>query len=243
MRRILFPLVFLGLVLSAAGADVGAHAESGESTRVTDDEQHVCTESGGYPYRKKSNYVLDELDLKPGDVIVDIGAGDGWWTRQMALRIGADCTIHAGEVDQGKVDHLKKSLANWSQIKPYLCPTDGTGLPENSCDLAFLSKTYHHLDKDGKVDYLRHLHDVVKPTGRLCVIEHHTRLATGKAAEHAWEPGLLMQQAEEAGWITVRYELITGTYHFIAIFVPRELFPPKPPRKTRPTKKPDKPKD
>lgn len=230
-------------IISAACVSVSASAESGDSTRVTDDKQHVCQEPGGYPYRKKSDYVLGELDLKPGDVIVDIGAGDGWWTEKMATRIGADCTIHSSEVDQGKVDHLKKLFSSWSQVKPYLSPTDGTGLPANSCDLAFLSKTYHHLDKDGKVDYLRHLHKVVKPTGRLCVIEHHTRLSTGKAVDHSWDPGLLMRQAEEAGWIAVRYQLITGTYHFMAIFVPKELFPPKPPRKKQGKKEPDKPKE
>ncbi len=75
------------------------------------------------------------------------------------------------------------------------------------------------------------------------MIERHTRLSTGKSVEHAWEPGLLMQQAEEAGWITVRYELITGTYHFIAIFAPKEMFPPEPPGKKQDKKKPHKPKE
>lgn len=213
------------------GGKQHALAESGESTRVTDGNQHSCTDGGGYSYRKKSGYILGELDLKPGDVVVDIGAGDGWWTERMAERVGPAGAVHASEVDQGKVDRLKKRFAGTSQVKPYLCPTDGTGLAEDSCDLAFLSKTYHHLDKDGLVDYLRHLHKVVKPTGRLCVIEKHSRLSTGKSVDHSWEPGLLMRQAEEAGWITVRYELITGTYHFIAIFVPKELFPLEQPRK------------
>ena len=236
-----YPLpLFVGSIICAACLCVSGFADSGESTRVTDGEQHACTESGGYPYRSKSDYVLGELDLKPGDVIVDIGAGDGWWAELMAAKIGDEGTIHAAEVAQDKVDQMKKRFADRSQVKPYLCPTDGTGLPENSCDLAFLSKTFHHFDKDGKVEYLRHLLKVVKPTGRLCVIEHHTLLATGKAAEHAWKPGLLMQQAEEAGWITVRYELITGTYHFMAIFVAKDLFPPKPAGKNADQKKPIK---
>jgi hypothetical protein len=34
----------------------------------------------------------------------------------------------------------------------------------------------------------------------------------------------LTQQAEEAGWVLVRYELITGTFHYIAIFVQKALF-------------------
>ena len=243
MRKACRLPVALGSIICAACFAVGAYAQSGESTRVNDAKQHACTESGGYPYREKSDYVLGELDLKPGDVVVDIGAGDGWWAERMAEKVGREGSVHASEVEQGKVDKMKKKFGGTAQVKPYLCPTDGTGLPDDSCDLAFLSKTYHHLDKDGMIDYLRHLHKVVKPTGRLCVIERHTRLAAGKSVDHAWEPSLLMQQAEEAGWITVRYQLITGTYHFIAVFVPKELFPLKQPEKKQGKKEPDKPKE
>jgi ubiquinone/menaquinone biosynthesis C-methylase UbiE len=224
MLNRIFLLVLLMLIIIPATV----YADSGESTRVADAKQHTYSGSGGYPYRDKSDYVLKELDLKNGDVVVDIGAGDGWWGRQMAKSVGAEGIIHASEVEQKKVDDMKKKLADVPQIKPYLSPLDGTALPENSCDLAFLSKTYHHLNEGSHVDYLRHLHTIVKPTGRLCVIEMNSALGSGRGAEHAWSPGLLIQQAEEAGWILVRCELMTGTYHFIAIFVQKELFPPQP---------------
>ncbi|MHC4177226.1 MAG: methyltransferase domain-containing protein [Planctomycetota bacterium] len=218
------------LIVVALLADLSArvYADSGESTRVTDEKQHACTAGGGYPYRKKSEYVLKELDLKPGDVVVDIGAGDGWWAEKMANAVGDQGVIHAAEVAQDKVDKMKQKFADLPQVKPYLCPKDGTALAENSCDLVFLSKTYHHLNKDGHVDYLRHLQSVVKPTGRLVVVEHYRELAAGRGKEHGWSPGLLTQQAEEAGWILLRSELITGTYHFIAIFAQKEIFPIKP---------------
>lgn len=225
MRKLFRSLVLLTVVVPTI------YADSGESTRVADASQHTCTSSGHYPYREKSDYVLRELDLKPGDVVVDIGAGDGWWAERMAKSVGADGVIYASEVDQKKVDGMKKQFADVPQIKPYLCPTDSTSLPANSCDLAFLSKTYHHLNKGGHVDYLRHLRKVVKPTGRVCVIERHPALTGGRGGQHAWSPGLLMQQAEEAGWVPVRYELITGTYHYIAIFVQQELFQSGPPRR------------
>ncbi len=126
---------------------------------------------------------------------------------------------------------MKKKCADSPQVKPYLIPLDGTELPENSCDLVFLSKTYHHFNEGSHVDYLRHLHKVVKPTGRLCVIERHSAIRGARAREHGWSPGLLTQQAEEAGWILVRCELITGTYHFMAIFVQQDLFPSEPSRR------------
>ena len=144
----------------------------------------------------------------------------------MAKFVGDEGIIHAGEVEQKKVDDMKEKCADTPQVKPYLIPLDGTALPENSCDLVFLSKTYHHFNKGGRVDYLRHLHTVVKPTGRLCIIERHSGIrGSDRAMDHGWLPGLLMQQAEEAGWIGVRCELITGTYHFMAIFVQQDLFP------------------
>ena len=214
----------LGLLVQIPGT---IYADFGESTRIENEKQHALSVGGGYPYREKADVILKELDLKPGDVVVDIGAGDGFWSEKMAEAVGKSGTVHSAEISDEKVEKLKKRLEKYPQAKPYVCPKDGTGLKENTCDLAFLSKTYHHLDKDGQVAYLRHLHDVVKPTGRLVVIEHHKQLGVGRQTEHAWSPGLLMQQAEEAGWIPVRYELITGTYHFIAVFAPKELFPLK----------------
>jgi ubiquinone/menaquinone biosynthesis C-methylase UbiE len=228
----MYNLIRFLVVLILFYAPTVAYSDSVESTRVIDPNQHSCTGGGGYPYRKKSGYVLKELDLKVGDVVVDIGAGDGWWAEKMVKFVGSEGTIHASEIKQEQVDKMKEKFTDVPQIKPYLCPTDSTSLTDNSCDLAFLSKTYHHLSE--QIDYLRHLRKVIKPTGRLCIIEKHPALGSGRGKKHALSPGLLMQHADEAGWIPARYELITGTYHYIAIFVQRELFLPEPQRKKTP---------
>jgi len=92
----IFLLVLLMLIVMPATVD----ADSGQSTRVVDGKQHAYGGNGRYPYRQKSDYVLKELDLKAGDVVVDIGAGDGFWARQMAKSVGTDGVIHASEVEQ-----------------------------------------------------------------------------------------------------------------------------------------------
>jgi ubiquinone/menaquinone biosynthesis C-methylase UbiE len=226
MRRIRLLLILL-ILIGAFNSSPGAiSTESWRSTRVTDPEEYARADSSGYPFRAKSEYILKELDLRPGDVVVDIGAGDGWWSERMAKFVGHDGVIHAGEVEQGKVDRMKEKFADLPQIKPYLCPTDGTALPENSCDLAFFSLVYHHLNADGRTDYLRHLHKVVKPTGRVCVIEKYPEIAI-EGKSHGVSLSQLVKQAEDAGWIPVRYELIAGTRHYIAFFVQKDLFSPE----------------
>ena len=209
-----------------------SRAESGHTTRISEVSKHQRTGDKRYPYRAKSQYILKELDLKWGDVVVDIGAGDGWWSERMARFVGEKGIIHAADVDEDKVSQMLKDYADVPQIKPYVCGTDRTGLPENSCDLAFFSQSYHHLNKEGHVAYLKHLRNVVRPTGRVVIIEKYSE--TGMAAgTHGTRLSRLVQQAEEAGWVPVRLELMTGTYHYIAILAQQDLFPPEPTEERR----------
>jgi len=170
---------------------------------------------GGYGLRDAADFVVKRLALRKGQVIVDIGAGDGFWSAKMAEKVGSEGVVHAAEVEQRKVDSMKKKHADVPNLKPYLCPTNGPGLDANSCDLAFLSKTYHHLSDH--VEYLRNLKKVIKPSGRICIIERHPDYATGGGKDHAWMPGLLGKQAEEAGWMLLRYEMIRNSDHFMMI--------------------------
>jgi len=179
-------------------------------------------------YRSKSDFVMNELDLNPGDLIVDIGAGDGFWAEKMSQHVGKQGVVYAAEISQKMVDKLKLRYTKKPLVKPYLCPKNGTGFKENVCDFAFLSRTYHHLNKKGLVDYWHHLKKVVKPTGRVCVIESHSGLTKSSCS---WAPGLLAQQASQAGWILYKQKMIPGTNQYIAIFAQKDYFLPEHQRK------------
>ncbi|MBI4604832.1 MAG: class I SAM-dependent methyltransferase [Planctomycetes bacterium] len=214
-------LVFVLALVASPPATALAQAE--RSTRVVDPECHQRKGDRHYPYRAWKDYILKELDLRPGDAVVDVGAGDGWWSEPMAEKVGKDGVVHAAEVDEKLVQKMRERFASAPQVRPYLCKADDTCLAERSCDLAFLSQSFHHLPKD-RVNYLHRLRDVVKPTGRLAVIEKYAA-ADGSNPGHGTNLSMLSHEAEEAGWILVRYELMAGTGHYLAIFVQKDLFP------------------
>jgi ubiquinone/menaquinone biosynthesis C-methylase UbiE len=223
MKRFVFSVLAVFACLTVFHSN--SLADPWRSTRITDEKQHERVGPRSYPYRDKADLVMMELDIQPGDVVADIGCGTGFWSKLMAEAVGPEGTVHSSEVDDKKVNELKKIFAEQPQVKPYVCPKEGTGLAENSCDLAYLSQTYHHLPKE-RLAYLKHLREVIKPDGRLAIIEKYPLIAT-KANGHGTNLSELLSVTEEAGWIPLRIELMPGTYHFLAVFAQQDMFPPE----------------
>jgi ubiquinone/menaquinone biosynthesis C-methylase UbiE len=223
-------------LLPLAATPNGTRAQTAASTRIVDAEQTRKAHSPPKGFKALKDYIVKELELQPGDVVVDIGAGDGFWSDLMAKQVGPTGVVHAGEVAQGKVDTMTKKFAALPQVRPYLCPTDGPGLPPASCDLAFISETYHHFDKGTQVAYLKGLRPVLKPNARLAIIERYTETGIGHG-EHGTPLSRLVKEAEASGWVPLRVTMIPGTYHYLAILAPQDLFPAEKPRQDGKAKK------
>src|SRR5256885_902941 len=131
---------------------------------------------------QKPDEVLRALQLAPGQVACDIGAGPGYFALRMA-RIAAQ--VFAVDVEprmlQGLVKRIVKSgLRN---VTPVFAVDDDPLIPIGVCDLIFVANTYHHFP-DGPA-YLRRLAHSLKPGGRIANIDFHKReLPVGPPVEH-----------------------------------------------------------
>jgi len=224
----------LWIFLTAIFALIAFAARGGEvevsvipSSRVRDPNILVQRDGGGYAYRTHLDFILQRLDIQPGDRILDLGAGDGWWTAHFAEKVGAEGTVYAGEVTQELVDRLKQRLQDHPNAKPYLCPRNRPGLPDQSVDLVFISQVYHHLEGQTRIDYWRELAKTVTPSGRVAVIETYPQIAL-RGKDHGTPLSTLVREAEEGGWIPVEVWFIPGTQHYLAIFIQQRAFFPKP---------------
>ncbi|MGQ9564331.1 MAG: class I SAM-dependent methyltransferase [Thermogutta sp.] len=193
------------------------------TSRITDPQAFAHRDTSGYAHRQKVEFIMERLDIRPGDHVLDLGAGDGWWTEHLARKVGTAGTVHAAEVSPDLVTRLENRFADTPQVKPYLCPQDKPGLPQNSVDLVFLSAVYHHLNKETRVEYWRELANVVRPTGRVAILETYPAIAT-RGKDHGTQLSKLIEEAEQGGWVAVEVWYLAGTQHYLAIFVQQRAF-------------------
>jgi ubiquinone/menaquinone biosynthesis C-methylase UbiE len=141
--------------------------------------------------------VIEKLQIKPGDVVADLGAGPGVFSWPFAKAVG-NGTVYAVEVDKGYIPHLERrakeqGLAN---VKPILGKFEDPLLPEK-VDLAFFHDVLHHVEK--RAEYLKTVAGYLKPNGRIAVIELD---ASRPDASHKDEPDQQVTREQLEGWMT-----------------------------------------
>lgn len=118
--------------------------------------------------RMQVERVVQTLQLIPGWVVADIGAGSGLFTRAMAKEV-APGVVYAVDINPNLLTHIEKSAqqAGLANIKTVLATEDDPRLPE-ALDVVFICDTLHLIDEPEQ--YLRELHAHVRPGGRVAII-------------------------------------------------------------------------
>jgi len=115
---------------------------------------------------------IEALDLKPGMVVADIGAGSGYYTSRMAQKVGATGQVYATDIQQGMIDIINRRIGveKLANVTPILSAMDDPALPKGALDLAIMVDVYHELAAPQV--FLRRLRESFKPEGRLVLLEY-----------------------------------------------------------------------
>ena len=140
--------------------------------------------------------VIGKLELKPGQLVADLGAGTGVFAWPIARAV-APGTVYAVEVDKDFValmeDRLEKQAL--TNVRPMLGKFEDPLLPEK-VDLAFFSDVLHHIANRGA--YLKTVAGYLKPGGRIAVIElDHTQ----PKSPHREQPDLQVTKPQLDEWM------------------------------------------
>ncbi len=120
---------------------------------------------------ERSDLLLPALRIKEGDVVADIGAGTGYYTRRLAKSVGAKGTVYAVDIQAEMLDMLTNKMAELGikNVKPVLGTLTDPKLPKGKVDMALMVDVYHEFDHP--YEMARAICDGLKPGGRLVFVE------------------------------------------------------------------------
>ena len=152
---------------------------------------------------QKAEKVIDHLLVRQGDVIADIGAGTGYFSRLFAQRVGKTGLVYAVDVDESMVNYLEKRSkeAGLNNIKAILSPPDDPLLLRSAVDLIFICDTYMFIENRGQ--YLTRLLDSLKSGGRLAIVSFNQKAEIpGAPPPHRMiSRDRTVKEAEKAGFV------------------------------------------
>lgn len=162
--------------------------------------------------RKELSRLVEMLDIDPGEVVADVGAGDGRYSLALAEQVGERGHVYATEVDPRKVEELEErveseSLKNVDVIRGN---QESTGLPDACCNAILLRRVYHHF-QDPKAMQAS-LRRALQDGGLLLIIDFAPkpwRRPEGIPASrhgHGIDEKLLLSEMEAAGFGLVKEE-------------------------------------
>lgn len=119
----------------------------------------------------KIDEVVRCLQLKPGDVIADIGAGTGAYTIPFAKAVAPSGIALGVDIHLDLLDYIdaKAKWENIGNLRTILAQLDDPNLPKGQVDVAFFHDVFHNMND--RLNYLKILASYLKPTGRIVIIE------------------------------------------------------------------------
>jgi ubiquinone/menaquinone biosynthesis C-methylase UbiE len=98
---------------------------------------------------ERTDLLIAAMELKPGEIVADIGAGSGYFSWRMAKAIEPKGKVLAVEIQQEMLDLLQRNMARRkvSNVVSILGTTSDPKLPEAGVDTILLVDVYHEFDE------------------------------------------------------------------------------------------------
>ena len=188
--------------------------------------------------QRKPDQVLAFTGIKPGEKVVDLMPGNGYYTRLFSKIVGAQGKVYAvqpSEMDKMAPKGLQSlhsfaGTAAYANVTVIVQPAAMLNVPEK-VDMVWTAQNYHDLHDPfmGSPDmahFDKSVFDALKPGGVFVVLDHAAAAGSGVSRTndlHRIDPAVVKREVMGAGFIFVGESSVLSNSaddHSLAIFNP-----------------------
>jgi predicted methyltransferase len=128
--------------------------------------------------------VIEALDLRPGDIVVDLGCGSGYFTLKLSSPVGDNGLVLAEDIRRLPLAFLwfRAAARGEHNVKIVLGDPSDPHLPQH-VNAVLISNTYHEFTDSHAI--LMHVYPSLVSAGRLVVVDREPRPASSPISETA----------------------------------------------------------
>lgn len=161
---------------------------------------------------------LSHISIDHGMSVVDIGAGSGYYTIEIAKKVGSGGRVYAIDVQRDILERIKNSgatlgLRNIEVIWANAEKIGGTKLRESCADRVILSNVLFQIEKPE--DLALELRRILKPNGKLLVVDWGGQ---GAMSPKKIVPAATAQLLFEKAHFILEESFDAGDHHYGLVF-------------------------
>ena len=152
--------------------------------------------------------IMDTVGVKPGMVIGEAGAGEGYFTFKLARRVGPTGKIYANDILKKALDEINKHCRHEGikNVETILGKIDNPMFPIGQLDMVIMVYVFHELDKP--VEFFQNIKPSLKPHASVVIIDRDPE-------RYGWDKSHFMKKADVLEYIKQAGYEILHVYTFL----------------------------
>jgi SAM-dependent methyltransferase len=208
----------LVVLLSASGLAVAPQQQRESHGRLFSPKDLGILEVPDREEWQQPDRIMDALGIAEETRVADLGAGGGWFTIRLALRVGPNGVVYAEDIQKEMIESIKRRVQfeGLTNVRTVLGAPDQPNLPKG-LHAVLIVDTYPQFRDPVKL--LRHVKDALAPNGRVGIVDFKLEGAGGPGPEitERLDPEAIKRDAAEAGLRLRRHETFLR-YQYLLVF-------------------------
>ena len=157
--------------------------------------------------------ILNMMHLQKDDVLLDAGAGKGYFAIPALEYVGETGKVIAADISQQMLDLMLSENHGPNNLEALLCDKNNIPVHENSVDKILMAFVLHEVDD--AVAYLKMLRNILKDDGKLFIVEWSPVESTmGPPLHERLSRETIEKYFSDSGFDMLRFENVNDFQYF-----------------------------